>query len=128
MTSPANKAAIARSKPKVKVTGANANELLRLYRGPLQASFERSAHGMVFSARVGGDCRTTVVTNSREDAAGYRLLEERSVQLSAPDWPMLRSIPLPALRTLSVSQAMAVREEAEKALPAFQASFKGDLE
>jgi hypothetical protein len=40
---------------------------------------------------------------------------------------MLRTVPLPALQSLTASQAMQVREEAEKALPAFRAKLQLDL-
>ena len=127
LTAPATKAAIALSKARVPVTGANAKELLRQYSRVLRASFARCAHNAVFNTRMSGFCRATVATNTREEAAGYRLLEGRKVRLSVADWARLRSIPLPALHTLSVAQVMAVREQAEKALPAFRAKVQREL-
>jgi hypothetical protein len=127
MTIPATKPAIAASKPNEPMTGAKARELIRAYSKPLRANFVRSAHGVVFSARMGGLCRATVVTNTREDAAGYRLLDRRKIDVMAAEWERLRTIPLPALRQLTASQAIAVREEAEKALPAFRAKLRRDL-
>jgi hypothetical protein len=127
MTIPATKAAVRLSKQDIKMSAPNAKELLRDYSKSLRASFARSAHTMVFNARMGGFCRTTVATNSREDATGYRLLEGRPIALDATDWALLRSVPLPALHKLSASQAVAVREEAEKALPAFRAKLQRDM-
>ena len=40
---------------------------------------------------------------------------------------MLRTIPLPALQRLSALQALQVRKEAEKAMPAFRAKLQRDL-
>jgi hypothetical protein len=81
----------------------------------------------VFNTHMGSRCKTTVATNTREEAVGYRLVDHRKVGVTLPDWSMLRTIPLPALEHLTASQAMQVREEAEKAMPAFRALLQRDL-
>jgi hypothetical protein len=124
MTIPATKAAIALSKADVPVIGAAGTALRRQYRKELQAHFAEAAHNAVFCARMGGACGATVATNTRQEAAGYRVLEGRRIYVSPAEWAMLRSIPLPALRSLTATQAMAVREEAQKAMPAFRAKLQ----
>jgi len=76
---------------------------------------------------MGGSCNSTVATNTREEAAGYRLLDRRKVGFAQPDWSLLRTVPLPALQRLNALQALQVREEAEKAMPAFRAMLQRDL-
>jgi hypothetical protein len=123
----ATREAIAASKPGIVMTGKNAMDLVRHYRKFLREHFARCAHGVVFSARVGGSCNSTVATNTREEAAGYRLLDRRKVGFALPDWSLLRTVPLPALQHLNALQALQVREEAEKAMPAFRAKLQRDL-
>jgi hypothetical protein len=127
MTIPATKSAIAASKPNEPMTGAKARDLIRQYSKPLRANFARSAHGVVFSARMGGFCGTTVATNTKEEAVGYRVLDARKPHVTEAEWAKLRTVPLPTLRSLSAAQALAVREEAEKALPTFRAKLQRDL-
>jgi len=127
LTFPATREAIAASKPDVMLTGKNAMEVVRQYRKTLQNHFAQCAHHVVFSARMGGRCSSTVATNTREEAAGYRLLDRRKIGVTLPEWSKLRTVPLPALQRLSASQALQVREEAEKAMPAFRAKLQRDL-
>jgi len=127
MTVPATKTAIAATKPKLTLTGTKARDLLRPYSRTLRTDFEAAANSLVFSARVGGFCQATVATNTRMDAAGFRVLDGRRLHSIDPEWSVLRTIPLPALQRLTVTQAMAVREEAEKALPSFRAKLQRDL-
>ena len=127
MTVPATREAIAASKPDVMLTGKSAMDLVRQYRKFWRDHFARSAHGVVFDTNMGGRCNSTVAANTREEAAGYRLLERRKIGLTLPDWSLLRTVPLPALQRLNASQAMQVREEAEKAMPAFRAKLQRDL-
>src|SRR5207302_1312641 len=94
---PATREALAASKPYVMLDGKNATGLVRSYRNSLQAHFARCAHGVVFSTHMGGSCNSTVATNTREEAAGYRLLDRRKVGFTQPDWSLLRTVPLPAL-------------------------------
>jgi len=109
------------------LTGKSAMDLVRQYRKDLQKHFARCAHGVVFSTRMGGLCNSTVATNTREEAVGYRLLDRRKIGGTLPDWSMLRTVPLPALQRLNAMQALQVREEAEKAMPAFRAKLQRDL-
>jgi len=127
ITVPATKEAIAASKPDVMLTGKNAMDLVRHYRTFLRGHFARSAHGVVFSTQMGGSCNSTVATNTRVEAAGYRLLDRRKVGFTLPDWSLLRTVPLPALQRLNAPQALQVRKEAEKAMPAFRAKLQRDL-
>jgi hypothetical protein len=127
MTFRATKADIAATKSDVVLKGARAKELIRSHAKGLKNYFAHCAHSASFSARVGSFCHTTVATNTREDATAYRLLEGRSAHTAEASWARLRSVPLPALRRLSASQALAVRYEAEKALPAFRAKVQHDL-
>jgi hypothetical protein len=127
LTRPAIREAIAASKPGVVLTGESAMVLVRQYRKDLQEHFARCAHGVVFSTSMGGLCNSTVATNTREEAVGYRLLDRRKIGVALPDWSMLRTVPLPALQRLNALQAMQVREEAEKAMPAFRAKLQRDL-
>ena len=127
ITFPATREAIAASKPDVTLTGKGAMVVVRQYRKLLQKHCSQCAHGVVFSARMGGFCHSTVATNTREEAVGYRLLDRRGITGTLPGWSMLRTIPLPALQRLNALQAMQVREEAEKAMPAFRAMLQRDL-
>jgi len=107
--------------------GDNAKVLVRRYKDALQGHFNFCAHSVVFDSSIGSRCNATVVTDSTEEAVGYRLLDHRSVGIARPDWSALRTIPLPSLQSLTASQALQVREEAEKALPAFRAKLQLDL-
>jgi hypothetical protein len=127
MTFPATASSIALTKPGVHLSGVKARGIVQEYKKHLRANFAISAHNIVFSARMGGFCGTTVATNTTEDAAGYRVMDARNPRVTDVEWAKLRTVPLPALRTLSVAQAMAVREEAEKALPRFRAKLQRDL-
>jgi hypothetical protein len=127
ITVPATREAIALSKPDVMLTGKNAMNVVMRYRRALQGHFARCAHGVVFSTQMGGSCNSTVATNTREEAAGYRLLDRRKVGFALPDWSLLRTVPLPALQRLNALQALQVRKEAEKAMPAFRAMLQRDL-
>jgi hypothetical protein len=91
MTVPATKAAIAATKPNVKLTGAKAQALLRLYSKTLRADFNSTANSLVFSARVGGFCKATVATNTRIDTAGFRLLDGRNLRSIGPNWSVAHS-------------------------------------
>src|SRR5581483_3209666 len=124
ITVPATKEAIAVSKPDVTLTGKSAMDLVRQYQKFLRGHFARCAHSVVFDTRMGGRCNGTVAAVTREEAAGYRLLDRRKTGFSLPDWSLLRTVPLPALQRLNASQAMQVREEAEKAMPAFRAKLQ----
>jgi hypothetical protein len=124
---PATREAIAASKPGVMLTGKSAINLVRQYRKVLEEHFARCAHGVVFSANMGGRCNSTVATNTREEAVGYRLLDGRKIGVTLRDWSILRTVPLPALQRLNALQAMQVREKAEKAMPAFRAKLQQDL-
>jgi len=124
---PATREAIASTKPNTLLTGKSAMTLVRQYRKALQSHFAFCAHSVVFGSIFGRNCNTTVVTDTQEEAVGYRLLDHRNVGVTLPDWSMLRTVPLPALQSLTASQAMQVREEAEKALPAFRAKLQLDL-
>ncbi|MGE3576788.1 MAG: hypothetical protein AB7J35_22250 [Dehalococcoidia bacterium] len=124
---PATKAAIHASKPGVLVrNGAARKLLLDDYRPGLRAYFAHVAHAVVFSAHMGAICGKTVATNVRQAAVGYRALDGRGAS-SSGEWALLRTIRLPALARLSTSQALAVRGEAERALPAFRAKLQRDL-
>ena len=127
ITCPATREAIAASKPGVMLAGKSAMDLVRQYRKNLQKHFTRCAHCVVFSGDMGGRCNSTVATNTREEAVGYRLLDRRKIGVTLPDWSMLRTVPLPALQRLNALQSMQVREEAEKAMPAFRAKLQRDL-
>lgn len=127
ITVPATKEAIAASKPDVVLTGKSAMDLIGHYRKFLRGHFARLAHGVVFSAQMGGSCNSAVATNTRVEASGYRLLDRRKVGFTLPDWSLLRTIPLPALQRLNAVQALQVRNEAEKAMPAFRAKLQRDL-
>jgi hypothetical protein len=126
-TAPATKEAIAATKSDTILNGKAAMELVRRYRKSLQGHFAQCAHGVVFSSNMGSNCNSTVAASTREEAVGYRLLDSRKVGIIAPDWSTLRTVPLPALQRLTASQAMQVREEAEKAMPAFRARLQRDL-
>lgn len=127
MTVPATKEAIAASKPDVMLTGKSAMAIVRQYRKFLREHFARCAHSVVFDTQMAGHCNTTVAANTREEAAGYRLLDRRKIGFTQPNWSLLRTVPLPALQRLNALQAMQVREEAEKAMPAFRAKLQRDL-
>jgi len=127
VTAPATREAIAASKPNVVLVGKNAMDIVQQYRKSLQRHLARSAHGVVFSTQMAGSCNSTVAANTREEAAGYRLLDRRKVGSTLPDWSLLRTVPLPALQRLSALQALQVRNEAEKAMPAFRAKLQRDL-
>jgi hypothetical protein len=127
ITVPATREAIAASKPDVVMTGKSAMDVVRHYRKFLRSHFARSAHGVVFDTNMGGHCNSTVAATTREEAAGYRLLDRRKMGFALPDWSLLRTIPLPALQRLNALQAMQVREEAEKAMPVFRAKLQRDL-
>jgi hypothetical protein len=124
---PATREAIAATKPNTLLTGKSAMSLVRQYREALQKHFTFCAHSVVFGSIFGRNCNATVVTDTPEEAVGYRLLDHRNVGVTLPDWSMLRTVQLPALQSLTASQAMQVREEAEKALPAFRAKLQLDL-
>jgi hypothetical protein len=124
---PATREAIAATRPNTLLTGKSAMSLVRKYREALQAHFAFCAHSVVFGSIFGSHCNATIVTDTPEEAVGYRLLDHRNVGVTLPDWSMLRTVPLPALQSLTASQAMQVREEAEKALPAFRAKLQLDL-
>ncbi|HZW93286.1 MAG TPA: hypothetical protein VFF64_10075 [Candidatus Eremiobacteraceae bacterium] len=127
ITVPATREAIAASKPDVVLTGKNAMDLVLHYRKFLRGHFAQCAQGVVFSSHMGGSCNSTVATNTRVEAAGYRLLDRRKVGFAQPDWSLLRTVPLPALERLNALQALQVRKEAEKAMPAFRAMLQRDL-
>jgi hypothetical protein len=127
MTVPATREAITASKPDVMLTGKSAMDLVRQYRKFLREHFARCAHSVVFDTQMAGRCNSTVAANTREEAAGYRLLDRRKIGFTQPDWSLLRTVPLPALQRLNASQAIQVREEAEKAMPAFRAKLQRDL-
>jgi len=127
LTVPATKEAIAASKPDAMVTGKNAVDLVRHYQKFLRKHFAQCARGVVFSTQMGGSCNSTVAANTREEAAGYRLLDRRKVGFKQPDWTLLRTVPLPALERLNALQALQARKEAEKAMPAFRAMLQRDL-
>jgi hypothetical protein len=124
---PATREAMAATKPNELLRGRNAMALVRRYKEALQRHFNFCAHSVVFDSFIGSRCNATVVTDSPEEAVGYRLLDHRSVGTALPDWSVLRTVPLPALQSLTASQALQVREEAEKALPAFRAKLQLDL-
>jgi len=124
---PATKEAIAATKPNALHTGKNAIRLVQQYRKSLREQIGRCAHGVVFSTNMGSCCKSTVATGTRQEAIGYRLLDRRNVGTTLPTWSMLRTVPLPALQVLTATQAMQVREEAEKAMPAFRAKLQHDL-
>jgi hypothetical protein len=123
----ATREAIAATRPNKLLTGKSAMSVVRQYRKALQKHFAYCAHNVVFSSLIGRSCKATVVTDTPEEAVGYRLLDRRSVGVTEPDWSMLRTVPLPALQSLTASQVMQVREEAGKALPAFRAKFQLDI-
>jgi hypothetical protein len=123
---PATKEAIAATKTDTPLRGKSAMSLIRLNRKGLQHYFAQRAHSIVFNSTMGSRCNTTVITNSPEEALGYRLLDSRKVGATMPNWSMLRTVPLPALQNLTASQAMQVREEAQKAMPAFRAKLQRD--
>jgi len=127
ITVPATREAIAASKPDVMLTGKSAMDVVRQYGKFLRGHFARSAHGVVFDTNMGGRCNSTVAATTREEAAGYRLLDRRKMGFTLPDWSLLRTVPLPALQRLNALQAMQVRKEAEKAMPAFRAKLQRDL-
>ena len=83
ITSPATREAIAASKPGVMLNGKSAMNLVRQYQKVLQKHFARCAHGVVFSADMGGRCNSTVATNTREEAVGYRLLDRRKIEVTS---------------------------------------------
>jgi hypothetical protein len=124
---PATKEAIAGTKPYMLVSGKNAMKLLRQYRGMLKEHFAQCAHKVVFDSITGRRCGTTVVTSTRQEAAGYRLLDRHGVGAMVPEWSMMRTVQLPALQQLTAIEAMQVREEAGRALPAFRAKLQRDL-
>jgi hypothetical protein len=126
-TTPATKEAIAATKPDTLLTGRNAMNLVRQYRDVIQKHCAQCANNVVFDSLTAGHCNTTVVTSTPEEAAGYRLLDGRKVGSALPDWSMLRTIRLPALERLTASQALQVRDEAYKALPAFRAKMQREL-
>ncbi len=126
-TTPATKEAIAATRPDALLTGKNAMNLVRQYRDVIQKHCAHCAHDVVFDSLTASRCNTTVVTSTPEEAAGYRLLDGRKVGGTLPDWSMLRTIRLPALERLTASQALQVREEAHKALPAFRAKVQREL-
>lgn len=123
----ATREAIAATRPDTLLTGKSAMSVVRQYREVLQKHFDFCAHSVVFDSFSGSRCNATVVTDTPEEAVGYRLLDHRSVGVTLPDWSMLRTVPLPALQSLTASQAMRVREEPEKALPAFRAKLQLDI-
>lgn len=127
LTVPATREAIAASKPDVILTGKNAMNLVQHYQKFLRRHFAQCAQGVVFSTQMGSSCNSTVAANTREEAAGYRLLDRRKLGFAQPDWSRLRTVPLPALDRLNALQALQVREEAEKAMPAFRALLQRDL-
>lgn len=124
---PATREAITASKPNTTINGKDAMELVRQYRQGLRGHFADCAHGVRFSTNMGSMCNSTVATSTREEAVGYRLLDSRKIGVKEPDWSMLRTVRLPALQRLTASQAMQVREEADKAMPAFRAMLQRDL-
>lgn len=127
ITVPATKEAIAASRPDTVLTGKGAMDLVRQYNNVLRKHFAQCADSVVFDTHMGSRCNATVATNAQEEAVGYRLLDCRKVGVTLPNWSMLRTVPLPALQRLNASQAMQVREEAEKAMPAFRAMLQRDL-
>lgn len=127
ITTPATREAIAATKPDTLLTGKNASNLIRQYSERLKGHFARCAHNVVFDSMSGNRCNTTVVTGTREESVGYRLLDRRELRTTSPEGATLRTIPLPALQRLTASQAMQVREEAQKALPSFRAKLQRDL-
>jgi len=124
---PATREAIAATKPNELLKGRNAMAIVRSYKEGLQRHFNFCAHSVVFDSFIGSRCNATVVTDSPEEAVGYRLLDHRGVGTARPDWSALRTVPPPSLQSLTASQALQVREEAEKALPAFRAKLQLDL-
>lgn len=124
---PATREAISATRLNTPLKGKNALSLIRQYRNVLQRHFAHRAHSVVFNSNMGSRCNTTVVTNLPEEALGYRLLDRRKIGATTSDWSMLRTVPLPAMQNLTASQAMCVREEAQKALPAFRAKLQKDL-
>ena len=126
-TTPATREAIAATRPDTLLTGKSAMNLVRQYSNVLQEHCAQCAHDVVFDSFNGNRCNTTVVTSTPEEAAAYRLLDGRKVGSTLPDWSMLRTIQLPALQHLTASQALQVREEAQKALPAFRAKVQREL-
>jgi hypothetical protein len=124
---PATQGAIAASRPDTVLTGKGAMDLVRQYREVLRKHFAQCARDVAFNTLMGSRCNTTVATNTQEEAVGYRLLDRRKVGVTLPNWSMLRTVPLPALQHLTAAQAMQVREEAEKAMPAFRAMLQRDL-
>jgi len=126
-TVPATKEAIAGTKPHMLLSGKSAMKLARQYRGTLEEHFAKCANNVVFDSITGRRCNTTVVTSTRQEAAGYRLLDRHGVGAMLPDWSQMRTVQLPALQQLTAIEAMQVREEAEKALPAFRAKLQRDL-
>jgi hypothetical protein len=126
-TVPATGEAIAGTKPNTLLTGDRALDIARQYSKALKAHFGQCAHSVVFNAFMGSQCNATVVTSTRQEAAGYRLLDRRRVGIALPDWSLLRTVQLPALQQLTANEAMQVREEADKALPAFRAKLQRDL-
>ncbi len=127
ITVPATREAIAASRPDAVLTGKGAMDLVRQYNEVLRKHFTECAEGVVFDSHMGGRCNATVATNAQEEAIGYRLLDRREVGVTFPNCSMLRTVPLPALQHLTAPQAMQVREEAEKAMPAFRAMLQRDL-
>lgn len=126
-TTPATREAIAATRLETLLTGKDAMGLVRQYRNVLQHHFAHCAHGVVFDSLIGRRCNTTVVTSTPEEAVGYRLLDGRKIGSTLPDWSMLRTFQLPALERLTALQALQVREEAHKALPAFRAKVQREL-
>lgn len=128
LTVRASRAAISLSKAGIPVPKAASKLLLKPYAKSLQEHFSGIAHQLVYSCRVGGLCGSTVATNSRQEAIGFRVLEGRRLGLGVgPDWSNLRTVPLPAFKRLTVSQALALRSEAATALPAFRAKIQREL-
>ncbi len=127
ITLPATKEAIAATRLNTLLTGKSSMSLLRQSRAALQRHFAHSAHRVVFDSANGSRCNATVVTNTPEEAIGYRLLDHRKVGVTLPNGSMLRTVQLPALQRLTASQALQVREEAQKALPTFRAKLQLDL-
>jgi hypothetical protein len=123
----ATKEAITATKPNTLLTDKAALTLMKQYREAFQRHFAYCANSVVFASLFGSRCNTTVVTNTPEEAIGYRLLDHRKVSIAPSEWSMLRTVKLPALQSLTASQAMQVREEAEKALPAFRTKLQLDL-
>lgn len=127
ITTTASKEAIAATKPDTLLSGKSAMNLIRKCGEGLKVHFAHCAHNVVFDSMSGNRCNTTVVTGAREESVGYRLLDRREIRTASPEGSILRTIPLPALQRLTASQAMQVREEAQKALPSFRAKLQRDL-